>query len=147
MQRHQCMVTSKVYFRWLCRKNRQTNKTDFMIAWKWEKPFDLKTIYIPKCTIWQQIVFEFSKFYPLTPKIWSVILFSSCYTYPCRLVMRIWLLDQDNNFYLKSLNILISCLLNNVSMLLGEVSYWSLLGVKGFREGWLLIPFQPIITL
>ena len=147
MQRHQCMVTSKVYFRWLCRKNRQTNKTDFMIAWKWEKPFDLKTIYIPKCTIWQQIVFEFSKFNPLTPKIWLVILFSSCYTYPCRLVMRIWLLDQDNNFYLISLNILISCLLNNVSMLLGEVSYWSLLGVKGFREGWLLIPFQPIITL
>ena len=41
------------------------------------------------------------------------------------------MLDQDNNFYLISWNILISCLLDNVRILLGEVSCWSLLGVQG----------------
>ena len=28
--------------------------------------------------------------YPLTPKIWLLILPSSCYTFPCKLVTRIW---------------------------------------------------------
>ena len=41
------------------------------------------------------------------------------------------MLDQDNNFYLISWNMLISCLLDNVRILLGEVSCWSLLGVQG----------------
>ena len=44
------------------------------------------------------------------------------------------MLDQGNNFYLISLNILISCLLSNVRILLGEVSCWSLLGVKGLNK-------------
>ena len=38
--------------------------------------------------------------------------------------------DQDN-FYLISLSILISCLLDNVWILQGEVTCESLLGVKG----------------
>ena len=41
--------------------------------------------------------------------------------------------DQDNNFYLISLNILITCLLDNVWILQGEVTYQSLLGVSGSR--------------
>ena len=44
------------------------------------------------------------------------------------------MLDQDNNFYLISLNILVACLLDNVRILWGEVSCWSLLGVKGLRK-------------
>ena len=44
------------------------------------------------------------------------------------------MLDQDNNFYLISLNILVTCLLDNVRILWGEVSCWSLLGVKGLRK-------------
>ena len=36
-------------------------------------------------------------FNPLTPKIWLIILPSCCFTFPCRLVMRIWVLDQDKN--------------------------------------------------
>ena len=60
------------------------------------------------------------------------ILSSSCYTFPCKLVMRIWcftlftllfffiflhiykILDQDDNFFLISLTILITFLLDNV---------------------------------
>ena len=70
-----------------------------------------------------------SRNYPLTPKIRLIILPSSCYTFPCKQVTRIWfspfklshislqtsyknfLLDQDN-FNLISLNILIICLLS-----------------------------------
>ena len=44
------------------------------------------------------------------------------------------MLDQGNNFYLISLNILISCLLGNVRILLGEVSCWSILGVIGLNK-------------
>ena len=44
------------------------------------------------------------------------------------------MLDQDNNLYLISLNILITCLLDNVRILLGEVSCWSLLGIKGLSR-------------
>ena len=44
------------------------------------------------------------------------------------------MLDQDNNFYLISLNLLVTCLLDNVRILWGEVSCWSLLGVKGLRK-------------
>ena len=43
------------------------------------------------------------------------------------------MLDQDNNFYLISLNILISCLQDNIRTLSGEISCWSLLGVKGLE--------------
>ena len=38
--------------------------------------------------------------------------------------------DQDNNIYVISLSILITCLLYNVWILWGEVTYQSLLGVK-----------------
>ena len=44
------------------------------------------------------------------------------------------MLDQDNNLYLISLNILITCLLDNVRILLGEVSCWSLLGIEGLSR-------------
>ena len=43
------------------------------------------------------------------------------------------MLDQDDNFYLKSLSILIMCLLDNVLILLGEVAHCSLVGVKGLK--------------
>ena len=39
------------------------------------------------------------------------------------------MLDQDNNFYLISLSILITCLLDKVWILLGEVPCLSLMGV------------------
>ena len=39
-------------------------------------------------------------------------------------------LDQDNNFYLIYLSILITCLLDSGGILLGEVMCESLLGVK-----------------
>ena len=39
-------------------------------------------------------------------------------------------LDQDNNFYLISLNTLITCLLDDVWTIQGEVRCQSLLGVK-----------------
>ena len=45
------------------------------------------------------------------------------------------MLDQDNNYYLISLNILITCLLDNVWISLKEVTCLSLLGVKGLRYG------------
>ena len=45
------------------------------------------------------------------------------------------MLDQDNNYYLISLNILITCLLDNVRILLKEVTCLSLLGVKELRYG------------
>ena len=41
------------------------------------------------------------------------------------------MLDQDNNLYLICLGILITCLLDNVWILQGEVRCESLLGVKG----------------
>ena len=44
------------------------------------------------------------------------------------------MLDQDSNFYQISLNILVTCLLDNVRILWGEVSCWSLLGVNGLRK-------------
>ena len=44
------------------------------------------------------------------------------------------MLDQDSSFSMISLNILIICLLNNVWILLGEVSCQSLLGVKGLSR-------------
>ena len=43
-------------------------------------------------------------------------------------------LDQDNNFYLTSLSILMTCLLDNVQLLQGEVTCWSLLGVEGLHS-------------
>ena len=75
-------------------------------------------------------LWNFMTFNPLTPEIWSLILLSSFYIFPCKLVMRIWCWIKIN-FYMISLNILITCLLDNVRILLGEVSCWSLLGVKG----------------
>ena len=43
-------------------------------------------------------------------------------------------LDQDNNLYLISLNILITCLLDNFQILQGEVTCSSLLGVRGLTS-------------
>ena len=43
-------------------------------------------------------------------------------------------LDQDNNFYLISLSILIACLLENVQLLKEEVRCWTFLGVKGLSD-------------
>ena len=44
--------------------------------------------------------------------------------------MRIFLFDQEKNSYLMNLSILITCLLDNVLILEGEVTCSSLLGVK-----------------
>lgn len=41
------------------------------------------------------------------------------------------MLGQDNNFHLLSLNILLTCLLVDVWILEGEVTYLSLPGVEG----------------
>ena len=62
--------------------------------------------------------------------IWLLILPSSCYTFPFKLVFENLVLNQDSSFYLTSFNILITCLLNNIRILKGEVSCESLLGVK-----------------
>ena len=35
-------------------------------------------------------LWNFMTFNPLTPEIWSLILLSSFYIFPCKLVMRIW---------------------------------------------------------
>ena len=44
------------------------------------------------------------------------------------------MLDQDKNFLLISLIILITCLLDNVWISWGEIVSRSLLGVKGFND-------------
>ena len=44
------------------------------------------------------------------------------------------MLDQDKNFLLISLIILITCLLDNVWISWGEIASRSLLGVKGFND-------------
>ena len=43
-------------------------------------------------------------------------------------------LDQDNNFYLIHLSILITCLLNNEWIIQGEFTCYALLGVKGLND-------------
>ena len=43
------------------------------------------------------------------------------------------MLDHDNNFYLISLSIPITCLLDNIQILKGEVTCWSLVGVEGLK--------------
>ena len=43
------------------------------------------------------------------------------------------MLDQDNNFYLISLSILMTCLLDNLWILWGEVFPSSLLGGTGLK--------------
>ena len=55
------------------------------------------------------------------------------------------MLDQDNNFYLISFNILISCLLDNVKISQGEVSCLSLLGVKGLTETFFYDSLYPML--
>ena len=62
-------------------------------------------------------VYEF--FYSLTPKIWLLIYspLSSCCTFAYSSVMRTFLLNQENILNLISLNILITCLLDNVWIL------------------------------
>ena len=55
-------------------------------------------------------------------------------------------LDQYDNFLI-SLSILITCLLDNVWILLGEVAYWSLLEVKGLMEANLHYHIHPFTGL
>ena len=55
------------------------------------------------------------------------------------------MLDQDNNFYLISFNILISCLLDNVRISQREVSCLSLLGVKGLTETFFYDSLYPML--
>ena len=55
-------------------------------------------------------------------------------------------LDQYDNFLI-SLSILITCLLDNVWILLGEVAYWSLLEVKGLMEANLHYHINPFTGL
>ena len=43
------------------------------------------------------------------------------------------MLDQENNFYLTHLNVLITCLLDGGLILYGEVTCQSLLGVTGLK--------------
>ena len=57
---------------------------------------------------------------PSTPITWLLILVSICYTIPFKLVT--------------SLCILLTCLLSNVWMLLGEVTCLSLLGVEELQQ-------------
>ena len=60
---------------------------------------------------------DISQTVAFNPKIWLLILPSSCYSFPCKLVNENLVLDQDSSSYLISLNILITCLLNNVWVL------------------------------
>ena len=48
------------------------------------------------------------------------------------------MLDQDKNFFLISLSILITHLLDNVWILWGEVTCQSLLGIIGLNKAWTL---------
>ena len=57
------------------------------------------------------------------------------------------MLDQDENFMI-SLSILITCLLDNLWILKGEVACQSLLGVKGLRDNPTVVicqTFFPVI--
>ena len=65
----------------------------------------------------------------LTPMIWLLILPITSFPFPRKFSSENFVLDQVNNFYLISLNIFITCLLDNVRILWEEVSSWSLLGV------------------
>ena len=58
----------------------------------------------------------------------------NCFTFPCKLVMRIWCLTLMFNFNLVSLSILLTSLLDSVWILQGEITYKSLLGAKGLRR-------------
>ena len=76
-------------------------------------------------------------FNPLTPKIWLLILPPCCYTFPCKLVMRIWCSIMTKIQVLPDkFEFLITNLLDSAQMLKGEVSCWSLVGVKELRICW-----------
>ena len=62
-------------------------------------------------------------FNPLTPKIWLLILPPSCYTFPCKLVMRIWCSIMTKIQVLPDkFEFLITNLLDSAQMLKGEVT-------------------------
>ena len=63
--------------------------------------------------------------------MWLLILPSSFYAFPCNLVKKNLVLHQESNFYLIILSILITCLLDNVWILWGEVECQSLMRVEG----------------
>ena len=68
-------------------------------------------------------------FNPFTPTI-SILILLTVYHTLLMLVLRIWCLIKQYplvDFFF----ILITCLLDNVMILQGEITYWSLLGVKG----------------
>ena len=60
---------------------------------------------------------------PEITKIELLFLLSSFYSSPCKLVSRIWCEIKSFNFYLISLSILITCLLDYVWILYGEVTF------------------------
>ena len=55
------------------------------------------------------------------------------------------MLDQDNNFFLISLSILITCLLSNVWILLGKVICSSLVGVSIVLHQFVTYPSKSVI--
>ena len=86
-----------------------------------------RSVFVPKnFGFWDSVllfveVCEF--FYSLTLKIW--LLFnspSSCCIIAYSSVIRTFLLVQENILYLRSLGFLITCLFDNVRILLGEVT-------------------------
>ena len=61
---------------------------------------------------------------------------------------KIWCQIQDNNFDPISLNILMTCLLDNVKLLQGEVTCQSLLGVKGLSDNqYVFNLFYPMLCV
>ena len=69
---------------------------------------------------------------------------SGCYKFPCKLDTRILVLVEGNNFYPISMGILLTCLLDNVWILQGEVNCWSLLGVKGLTKTYTMQQIKEI---
>ena len=60
----------------------------------------------------------------MTPKFWLSIFLSSCYIFPRQIkISCIW-----------CVSLLVTCLLENIWKLRGEVTCWTLLGVKRLKE-------------
>ena len=54
-------------------------------SWRYNSQQCSPLSYATEKNLYQEVYLN-----PLTPKIWLLILPSSCYTFPCKLVMRIW---------------------------------------------------------
>ena len=57
------------------------------------------------------------------------------------------MLDQDENFYLISLSILTSCLLDNVRILWGKLHVNHFWGLKGQNESFLSVEFIVVLLM